>query len=60
MANEKLKNYAHGKGVRLWQVAEKWGVSDSYFSRLLRKDFESVDEIKFVDIVDEIAGTKND
>lgn len=55
MANQKLKFYAQGKGVRLWQVADKFGVSDSYFSRKLRKEFTEEEAEKFKKFADEVA-----
>ena len=33
MNNRELKLYAASKGVRLWQVAEKFGITDAAFSR---------------------------
>ena len=36
MANDGLRIYAAGKGVRLWQVADKFGITDSYFSKKMR------------------------
>lgn len=55
MNNKELKLYAASKGVRLWQVAEKFGVTDAYFSRKLRKEFSKEDAKKFKLYVDEIA-----
>lgn len=55
MANQNLKFYAQGKGVRLWQIADKFGVSESYFSRKLRKEFTEEEAEKFKRFVDEIA-----
>jgi AraC-like DNA-binding protein len=59
MANQNLKFYAQGKGVRLWQVAEKFGVSESYFSRKLRREFSEEESDKFRTFVDEIAERGN-
>lgn len=53
--NNDLKIYAATKGVRLWQVAEKFGITDAAFSRKLRKDFSKEDAEKFKKYVDEIA-----
>lgn len=58
MANQNLKFYAQGKGVRLWQVADKFGVSESYFSRKLRKEFTEEEAEKFKRFVDEIANNE--
>lgn len=55
MNNRELKLYAASKGVRLWQIAEKFGVSDAAFSRKLRKEFTREDAEQFKAFVDEIA-----
>ena len=56
--NQELKMYAAGKGVRLWQVAEKFGVTDSYFSRKLRKQLSDEEVERFIKYVDEISSSK--
>lgn len=43
MENERVRQAAKAAGVWLWQVAEYFGVSDSNFSRKLRRPF-SADE----------------
>lgn len=55
MKNKELKLYAASKGVRLWQVAEKFGITDAAFSRKLRKLFSKEDAWQFRKYVDEIA-----
>ena len=55
MNNRELKLYAASKGVRLWQVAEKFGIADSNFSRFLRKPLSEENAKKFKSYVDEIA-----
>lgn len=58
MANTELKLYASQKGVRLWQVAERFGMIDSNFSKKLRKEFTPDAAEKFRRYVDEIAREK--
>ena len=58
MANTELKLYATQKGVRLWQVAERFGMIDSNFSKKLRKEFTPDAAEKFRRYVDEIAREK--
>ena len=55
MANYGLRIYAAGKGVRLWQVADKFGITDSYFSKKMRKELSKQDAERFRKYVDEIA-----
>lgn len=54
-SNNELKYYAQCRGVRLWQVAEKFGITDAAFSRKLRKEFSKEDAELFEKYVDEIA-----
>lgn len=46
--NEALKKTAAQHGVKLWQIADALGVTDSTFSRKLRKELstEQVSEIE--------------
>lgn len=37
MENQEIRLMAAGYGIKLWQIADRIGISDSYFSRLLRK-----------------------
>ncbi len=55
MNNIELRLYAASKGVRLWQVADKFGIADSALSRKLRKEFSQEDASRFKVYVDEIA-----
>ena len=55
MANEVIKKHALDKGVRLWEVAEKEGITDSYFSRRLRKEFSKEETKRIRKIIDDIA-----
>lgn len=55
MKGAEVKRLILDSGVKLWQVAERWGLTDSNFSRRLRKPFDK-DEIERVKkIVVEIA-----
>lgn len=38
MSNLDVRTYAINKQVKLWQIAEGLGKSDSNFSRMLRKE----------------------
>ncbi len=58
MNNKELKRYAASKGVRLWQVAEKFGLNDANFSRKLRHDLNEQDAKKFIVYVDELSEDK--
>lgn len=53
--NNDLRLYAAGKGVRLWQVAARFGITDAAFSRKMRKPFTDDEASRFKSYVDEIA-----
>ena len=36
--NQTIRRTAAAAGVRLWQIADRMGYSECYFSRLLRKE----------------------
>lgn len=38
MQNQKLRLKVGGTGIKLWEVAARMGISDSYFSRLMRQE----------------------
>lgn len=58
MSNKELRLYAASRGIRLWQIAEKFGISDVAFSKKLRKEFSEEDAERFRNYVDEIASVK--
>jgi len=43
-SNQSMRLEAAGSGIKLWQIAERLGYNDCYFSRLLRKELS--DELK--------------
>lgn len=53
--NKELRGYAEQKRVKLWEVAERFGITDAAFSRKLRKEFSKEDAEQFRLFVDEIA-----
>ena len=55
MKNADLKGYAMSKGVKLYEVAEKFGVTQCTFSVWLRTEFTPEQKKKFKGFVDEIV-----
>ncbi len=49
-----VKKLILDSGVKLWQVATRWGVTDSNFSRRLRKPFNEEDVKRVKGIVAEL------
>lgn len=55
MSNEKIKRHAKNKGVFLWELAARLGVTDSTFSRKLRRKFSEEETAEMLNLIDEIA-----
>lgn len=55
MHNQDIKLLAAGNGIRLWQVAQKLGITDSYFSRKLRKELPEKEKAKIRAIITELS-----
>ena len=55
LANQDIKNEIRGAGLYLWQIADKLGITDSYFSRKLRKEFTNEEKEKIRAIIAELA-----
>lgn len=55
MANEEIKAKAKQKGVYLWEIADRYGVCDTHFSRKLRKEFPEKEKQRILAIIDELA-----
>lgn len=53
--NEDIKNIAKENNIRLWRVAERLGVSDSNFSRMLRYKLSKEDRKKILEIIKELT-----
>lgn len=53
--NEDIKNIAKENNIRLWRVAERLGVRDSNFSRMLRYKLSKEDREKILAIIKELT-----
>lgn len=58
--NNDLKNYAKISGVKLWEIADKLGMKDSNFSKILRYEISEELENKICKIIDEVAASKRE
>lgn len=54
MNGSEVKERINTAGLKLWQVAYAYGVTDSHFSRLLRKDFTDEQTNKILSIIEEL------
>lgn len=55
MINSDLRFYALERNVRLYSIAKEWGVSESYFFRMLREPFTTEQANRFRQIVDSLV-----
>ena len=55
-ANQKIRRTAAGAGVKLWQIANRLGITDSYFSRLLRKELPADKQAEIMQIIAQLGG----
>ena len=60
MKNIEIRIMIQASGFRFWQVADHLGISESYFSRLLRNDLLPDWEKKIRDAVTEMKEGKAD
>ena len=56
--NSDIKAYAKAKKVKLWQVAEALGTTDSQLSRMMRHELETDLKYRIMKLVDKIADEK--
>lgn len=53
--NNDIRAYAKLKGVRLWMVAERMGISDNTLSRLLRDELDAEEKAKILGLIDGLS-----
>jgi uncharacterized protein YozE (UPF0346 family) len=58
-ANQDIRCYANKKGVLLWEVAQKLGYTDGYFSKKLRTEMSRTEKQFIREIIDGIAEQKH-
>ena len=52
--NKDIRLKAAGCGVKLWQIADKLGITDSAFSRKLRKELPEAEKEKIYGIIEQL------
>ena len=55
MHNQEIREAAKAAGVKLWQVADAYGVNDGNFSRKLRKELPHEEQKRILRIIDDLA-----
>lgn len=58
MANKDIRLAAGAKGLKLWQIADALGITDSYFSRKLRKELPPEDKEKIFTLIAQLEEAK--
>lgn len=53
-ANQIIREKAKSAGVYLWQIADRLGMADTYFSRLLRKELPEDKQAQIMQIIAEL------
>lgn len=56
VCNTDIREAAIRSGIKLWQIADRLGVTDSTFSRKLRKELDPESKKRIMAIVSDIAG----
>lgn len=56
--NDHIKRYAKDRGVKLWEVAYRYGITDATFSRKLRRELPTQEQEKIMEIINELAKEK--
>lgn len=56
--NEHIKSHAKDRGVKLWEVAYRYGITDATFSRKLRRELPTQEHEKIIEIIDDLAKEK--
>ena len=52
--NQTIRRTAAAAGVRLWQIADRMGYAECYFSRLLRKELPADKQAEILRIIAEL------
>ena len=58
MENSQIRNRARETGVKLWEIADRYGVNDGNFSRKLRRELPVEERERILAIIDQIAAER--
>jgi hypothetical protein len=56
IANADIRQEAERAGIRLWKIAERYGLNDGNFSRKLRNELPAEEKSKIRSIITELKG----
>jgi len=60
LKNEWFRELAKAKGILLWQIADKLGITDGNFSRRLRHEMKPEEQESIWAIIDELTEEQHD
>lgn len=52
--NADLRQTAKNAGVYFWQIADFWGVSEAYMTRLMRRELTTEERSRFLNAVEQL------
>lgn len=58
LSGSEVKRLVLDNGLKLWQVAERWGLTDGNFSRRLRKPFNASEVERIKEIITDIKAKR--
>lgn len=58
LSNLDVRTIAKENGVRLWEIADKLGISEPTITRKLRRELPADEKKKILAVIDEIAAAK--
>ncbi|MCH5348671.1 MAG: hypothetical protein J1E40_05060 [Oscillospiraceae bacterium] len=59
MLGNEVKDFIKSNGLKCWQVADEWGMTDGNFSRKLRKPFNESDTQRLYETVKKLTEQQN-
>lgn len=54
MKNQRVREAATAAGVKLWRIAEAYGLSDGNFSRKLRRELPEKEQERILKIIEQL------
>ena len=58
VTNQQIREAAKSPGIKLWEIAAKIGITDSNFSRKLRKELSQEETARILSIIRDLATEK--
>ena len=58
MRETEVKQYARQRGIKLWEIAERVGIAPEIMSKRLRHEFSPEERQKVLEVIDELAASR--